>query len=143
MTACVFDAASWPRARGDLVQDGASLTRFDPMDLQRCTFAILLAMFCAAGASAQAEPSKKTEADCYAQQAQLEKDMRAARSRGQMLRRRQLEESLHALQTRCEEVASLQTHEGRVMRQKNVVLQLRLDLDRAEEELRRLMAEKN
>jgi hypothetical protein len=29
------------------------------------------------------------------------------------------------------------------MRQKNVVLQLRIDLDRAEEELRHLMAEKH
>ena len=68
--------------------------------------------------------------------------MRAARSRGQMLRRRQIEENLHALQARCEEAAKKDTHEARVMRQKNAVMQLRIDLDRAEEDLRNLLAEK-
>jgi len=89
-------------------------------------------------ANAQSDSSRKTEADCYAQQASLEKSMRDARSRGQMLRRRQLQESLDALRARCDEIASKDTHEARVMRQKNVVMQLRLDLANAEDELRRI-----
>ena len=106
-----------------------------------CIGPVAFTLFCATQAFAQPAPTK-TEADCYAQQAALEKDMRAARSRGQMLRRRQIEENLHALQARCEEAAKKDTHEARVMRQKNAVMQLRIDLDRAEEDLRNLLAEK-
>ena len=112
------------------------------MNLHLCICALVIGVLCSAQANAQTEPAKKTEADCYAQQAALEKDMRAARSRGQMLRRRQLQESLDALRSRCDEIASQDSHEARVMRQKNVVFQLRIDLDRAEEDLRNLMAEK-
>lgn len=109
------------------------------MRIHLCIGSVALAMLFATPAVAQPKP---TEADCYAQQAALEKDMRAARSRGQMLRRRQIEENLHALQARCEEIAAKDTHEARVMRQKNVILQMRIDLDRAEEDLRKLLAEK-
>ena len=116
-------------------------TWFSHMRTHLCIGSVAIAMLCATQAIAQPKPTK-TEADCYAQQAALEKDMRAARSRGQMLRRRQLEDNLHALQARCDEIASKDTHEGRVMRQKNAVLQLRIDLDRAEEDLRHLLAEK-
>lgn len=118
------------------------LIRFDLMNLHLCIGALAIGVLFSAQANAQSEPSKKTEADCYAQQAALEKDMRAARSRGQMLRRRQLQESLDALRSHCDEIASKDSHEARVMRQKNVVLQLRIDLDRAEEDLRNLVAEK-
>ena len=100
-----------------------------------------IALSCATPGLAQVPPST-AEADCHAQQTALEKDMRAARSRGQMLRRRQIEENLHALQARCAEIAAKDTQEARVMRQKNAVMQLRIDLDRAEEELRKLIAEK-
>jgi len=118
------------------------LIRFDLMNLHLCIGALAMGVLCSLQANAQSEPAKKDEAGCYAQQAALEKDMRAARSRGQMLRRRQLQESLDALRSRCDEIASKDSHEARVMRQKNVVLQLRIDLDRAEEDLRNLMAEK-
>lgn len=112
------------------------------MKLHLCLGIAAIALSCSMHASAQSEPSKKTEADCYKQQAALEKDMNAARSRGQMLRRRQLQDSLDALRALCDEIASQQTHEGRVMRQKNIVMQLRLDLARAEEELREILAQK-
>jgi hypothetical protein len=112
------------------------------MNLHLCIGALAMGVLCSLQANAQSEPAKNDEAGCYAQQAALEKDMRAARSRGQMLRRRQLQESLDALRSRCDEIASKDSHEARVMRQKNVVLQLRIDLDRAEEDLRNLMAEK-
>lgn len=111
------------------------------MRLHLCIGTLGIALLCVTQSIAQQKPSI-TEADCYAQQTALEEEMRAARSRGQMLRRRQLEESLHALQSRCEEVASKDTHEARVMRQKYVVLQRQLDLDRAEEQLRQLLSEK-
>ncbi|SDZ99979.1 DUF1090 family protein [Variovorax sp. YR216] len=112
------------------------------MKLHLCLASLSIGLLVSTQANAQSEPSKKTEADCYAQQAALEKDMRDARSRGQMLRRRQLQESLNALRARCDEIASKETHEARVMRQKNVVMQLRLDLAGAEDELRRLVSEK-
>lgn len=92
-------------------------------------------------ANAQSAPSIRTEGDCYARQAALENDMRDARSRGQMLRRRQLQESLDALLARCDEIGSEDTYEARVMHQKNVIMQLRLDLANAEEELRRTISE--
>lgn len=127
----------------DLVQHVAPSDLIRPMNLHLCLGIAAIGLLFSINATAQSEPSKKkTEADCYAQQAALEKDMQAARSRGQMLRRRQLQESLDALRAHCDEIASQETHEARVMRQKNVVLQLRLDLDRAEEELRRIVAEK-
>lgn len=112
------------------------------MKLHLCLASLAMSLLVSIPANAQSEPSKKTEADCYAQQAALEKDMRDARSRGQMLRRRHLQESLDALRARCDEIASRDTHEARVMRQKNVVMQLRLDLASAEDELRRLVSEK-
>lgn len=113
-----------------------------PMKLHLCLVSLAIGLLASMQANAQSEPSKKTAADCYAQQAALEKDMRDARSRGQMLRRRQLQESLDALRARCDEIASKDTHEARVMRQKNVIMQLRLDLANAEDELRRIIAEK-
>ena len=109
------------------------------LDLRLCG---LVAVACLAAPSYAQEKTAATLADCDKQQAALEKDMRAARSRGQMLRRRQLEESLHALQQRCEEAASLETHEGRVLRQKNLVMQRQLDLAEAQEQLRQLLNEK-
>lgn len=109
------------------------------LDLRLC--ALVAISFCAAPSHAQ-EKTPVSLAECDAQQAALAKDMRAARSRGQMLRRRQLEESLHALQQRCEEAASQETHEARVLRQKYVVMQRQLDLDQAQEQLRQLLKEK-
>lgn len=112
------------------------------MKLHLCLAAAAIGLTFSFQANAQSESPKKTEAECYAQQAALEKNMRDARSRGQMLRRRQLQESLDALRARCDEIASKDTHEARVMRQKNVVMQLRLDLANAEDELRRVVSEK-
>jgi hypothetical protein len=112
------------------------------MKLHLCLASLTVGLLVSMQANAQSEPSKKTEADCYARQSALEKDMRDARSRGQMLRRRQLQESLDALRARCDEIASKDTHEARVMRQKNVIMQLQLDLANAEEELRRIVSEK-
>ena len=112
------------------------------MKLHLCLASLSIGLLLSMQANAQPEPSKKTEADCYAQQAALEKDMRDARSRGQMLRRRQLQESLDALRARCDEIAAKDTHEARVMRQKNVIMQLRLDLANAEEDLRRIVSER-
>lgn len=124
------------------MQHVASNDPNQPMKLHLCLASLAVGVLVSLQANAQSGASEKTEADCYAQQAALEKNMRDARSRGQMLRRRQLQESLDALRARCDEIASRDTHEARVMRQKNVVMQLRLDLANAEEELRRVVSEK-
>lgn len=112
------------------------------MKLYQCIASLAVGLLASMPSYAQSEPSNKTEADCYAQQAALEREMRDARSRGQMLRRRWLQESLDALRTGCDELVSRDTQEARVMRQKNVIIQLRLDLANAEEELRRIASEK-
>lgn len=113
------------------------------MRLRLCLYAMVAALSCASTVSvAQTKADPLTEKECEAQQAQLQRDMRDARSRGQMLRRRGLEETLMTLKARCEEAASKDTHEARVLRQKYEVMQRQLDLDRAQDELRRLLAEK-
>lgn len=61
-----------------------------------------MALALAAPAFAQAaEPAEGAASSCEAEEAALEHDMDLARSRGQMLRRRQLAENLDALRARC------------------------------------------
>ncbi len=104
-------------------------------------------MVFACHAHAQTAPQQQQAAEptdsagCQAQEAALERDIDLARSRGQMLRRRQLGEALTALQARCETLAPAQSRALRIEKLEHEIRQLRLELDRAEEQLRRLKAE--
>ena len=89
-----------------------------------------------------AQPAAPPEGgDCKAQEAALERDMELARSRGQMLRRRQLAEALGALQARCQAIAPARSRETRIEKLEQEIRALRSELDRAEEQLRSLKNE--
>jgi hypothetical protein len=81
------------------------------------------------------------ESDCKVEEAALERDIDVARSKGQMLRRRQLAEALSALQARCQTLAPAQTRAARIENLEQEIRDLRLELDRAEELLRKLKAQ--
>ena len=108
------------------------------MRVKLCFLAVALAL----ANAAIAQPMVQTDnAGCKAEEAALERDINLARSRGQMLRRRQLAEALAALQTHCETLAPEQDRAPRIERLKQEIRQLRLELDHAEEQLRKLKAE--
>ncbi|WP_084217446.1 DUF1090 family protein [Xenophilus azovorans] len=82
-------------------------------------------------------------AACVAERAALERDMQLARSRGQMLRRRQLADTLAALNARCDTLTAPQPQSRaahiRKLEQEIEALQKALDL--ATEQLRQLRSE--
>ncbi|WP_238136698.1 DUF1090 family protein [Variovorax sp. JS1663] len=75
---------------------------------------------------------------CKAEEDALERDIDLARSRGQMLRRQHLAEAMAALQARCKTVTPEQSRAARVERLEQAIRELRLELSRAEEQLRQL-----
>lgn len=110
------------------------------MRLKPCflAFALLLGM----PAFAQNPSTPPPDAgDCKAQEAALERDMELARSRGQMLRRRELADTLSALQQRCKTPVPVVSREARIERLENEVRTLRAELERAEEQLRSAKSE--
>lgn len=65
--------------------------------------------------------------------------MAEARARGQLLRRRELGETLAQVQRECDAIGGSQGELGaRILQQEETVERLRRELRRAEEELRRL-----
>lgn len=86
-----------------------------------------------------AQPADQADnTGCKAEEAALERDINLARSKGQMLRRRQLAEALVALQIRCKTLAPEQSRAARIELLEQHIRELRLELDRAEEQLREL-----
>jgi hypothetical protein len=104
-----------------------------------CLMTIALGL--AAPAIAQAI-DQAGSADCKAEEAALERDIDLARARGQMLHRQQLDEALVALKTRCETLAPEQSRAAHIRKLEAEIRELRLELDRAEEQLRKLKAER-
>jgi hypothetical protein len=108
------------------------------MRVKPCFLALALTL--AAPAFAQSAPAAaplKGE-DCKAQEALLERDIDLARSRGQMLRRRELADALAALQVRCTAPAAPQGREARIERLEQEIRVLRSELEQAESQLRSL-----
>ncbi|WP_269759788.1 DUF1090 family protein [Variovorax sp. E3] len=101
---------------------------------------LALALTLAAPAFAQPAQPLPGE-DCKAQEALLERDMDLARSRGQMLRRRELADALSALQATCKAPAAPQTREARIERLEQDIRLLRSELEQAEAQLRSLRNE--
>jgi len=81
-------------------------------------------------------------ASCQAEEVELERDIDLARSRGQMLRRRQLAESLAALRARCHPSDPSLTRAARIEKLEHDIRQLRAELEHAEEQLRELKSER-
>lgn len=106
----------------------------------RSTFlAMAMAMALAAATPAMAQPTGQVDAAaCKAEEEALEQDMAVARSRGQMLRRRELAETLAALQARCKTLSPAQSRAARIEKLEQEIKELRLELDRAEAQLREL-----
>ncbi|MCR6480459.1 DUF1090 family protein [Variovorax sp. ZS18.2.2] len=110
------------------------------MRIKPCFLALAWAL--AMPAFAQTVPPEPVDAaDCKAQEAVLERDMALARSRGQMLRRRDLGEELAALQMRCVALPPAQGRAARIEKVEQEIRTLRAELERAEEHLRSLKAE--
>ncbi|WP_235505129.1 DUF1090 family protein [Variovorax sp. Root318D1] len=103
--------------------------------------AALLVLSTSAFAQAQAvEPP--SAASCQAEEAALERDIDLARSRGQMLRRRQLAESLSALRTRCQASGPSMSRAARIDKLERDIQLLKAELEQAEEQLRELKNER-
>jgi Protein of unknown function (DUF1090) len=102
----------------------------------------LLAFLAASTLPAFAQPAVPLDrADCPAEEASLQQDIALARSRGQMLRRRQLMETLQKVQEQCAALVPVKDQASRIRRQEQEVAQLRLELERAEAYLNKLKAE--
>ena len=105
------------------------------MGVNPCYLVLLLAL--AAPAIAQTtEPVDDT--NCNSEKAAIEREMDLARSKGQMLRRRQLAETLVAVQARCENLSPERRRAANIEKLEGEIRELRKDLDHAEEELRKL-----
>jgi hypothetical protein len=99
----------------------------------------VLAIALALAIPAVAQPAAPADAaDCKAEEAALEQGIDLARSKGQMLRRRQLAEALTALQARCNTVAPQENRPARIEKLEHEIRELRLELERAESQLREL-----
>ncbi|MEJ7686328.1 MAG: DUF1090 family protein [Variovorax sp.] len=108
------------------------------MGMKLCFSIIALAFTSVAAAQSTAPGAIAT---CKADATALEGDIDLARSKGQLLRQRQLAQQLTALQTRCGTLAPEEERAARAERLREEIRQLRLELDRAQEQLRRLRAE--
>jgi chaperonin cofactor prefoldin len=92
-------------------------------------------------AVAQPTAQMDSSTECQAEKAAIDRDMELARSKGQMLRRRQLAEALATLQARCETLAPEQSRAANIESLEKEIRELRKELDHAEEQLRRLKSE--
>lgn len=108
------------------------------MRLKTGLLAITLLVLANASFAQAAEPADA--ASCKAEEASLDQDIAQARARGQMLRRRQLSDALVALQAHCDAMMAAKDPATQIKRQEQEVQQLRLELERAEAQLRKLKA---
>lgn len=94
-----------------------------------------------AASSSFAQATEPTDAaSCKAEEATLDQDIAQARARGQMLRRRQLSDALAALHVHCDAIMAAKDPATQIQRQEQEVQQLRIELERAEAQLRKLKA---
>jgi hypothetical protein len=102
-----------------------------------CT--LVIAITVAGFAIAQPANPVDNHTSCTAEKADVEKRMEVARSKGQMLLRRQLA----ALQSSCQPLAVDKGHTANIERLEKEVRALRAELEAAEEQLRKLKSEAN
>jgi hypothetical protein len=116
-----------------------NILSFPSVRMKSCFLALSLA--CAAAAFAEPSTDPRDSAGCQAEEASLQQDIALARSRGQMLRRRQLADALAALRKHCENLPPITDRATLIRRQDQEVQLLRAELERAEAYLRKLKAE--
>lgn len=110
------------------------------MRVSLCTLAFLVGPLVALSAPvlAQRPAAPVGDAACAAQLAATEAEIDDARARGRMLLRRELDKQLAALQARCNASPAQASRAARIERLEQEVEALRAELERAEEQLRRL-----
>lgn len=119
---------------------------YRPMPLRRRTLALrraarIAVLWAAAGTAGMAPaqlPAPAADAACQAEAASLGLDMEAARSKGQMLRHRQLADQRAALSARCPMPAPAANRAEQVQRLEQAIRQLKSELQKAEADLARL-----
>ncbi len=116
-----------------------NILSFPPVRMKSCFLALSLA--CATSTFAQPSTDPRDSAGCQAEEASLQQDIALARSRGQMLRRRQLADALTALRKHCENLPPITDRATLIRRQDQEVQLLRAELERAEAYLYKLKAE--
>lgn len=110
----------------------------------RCCFCTwVLAIALPGFASAQPVGPVGDNTSCTAEKADVEKRMEVARSKGQMLLRRQLADQLVMLQSSCQSLAVDPSRAASVERLEKEVRALRAELEAAEAQLRKLKGEAN
>ena len=107
----------------------------------RCCCIVAVVLVAGGSAIAQAPSVAADNAACHAQKADVEQRMELARSKGQMLLRRQLAEQLATLQAGCKALPADQSRAANIERLEKEVRALRAQLDIAEEQLRKLKSE--
>ena len=105
------------------------------MRAKLCNLAIALTL---AGPAIAQQTAQVDKAKCDVEQAAIERDMDLARSKGQMLQRRQLAEALAAVQSRCETLSPDQRRAADIERLEKEIRDLHKELDDAQEKLRKL-----
>jgi chromosome segregation ATPase len=105
--------------------------------MRACVFFLAFSLGLSASVWAQA-PQPAGAPDCPAEQAALEADIEVARTKGQMLRRQQLAQTLQALQARCAAATTGQSRATQIQALQERIRDLRKDLDQAEAQLRTL-----
>lgn len=88
-----------------------------------------------------AAPAMAQPAACGAERASIEHEMEVARSKGQMLQRRQLAERLATLPADCQPAHSDPSHAADIKRLEQEIAELRAALDQAEAQLHKLKSE--
>lgn len=104
-----------------------------------CAWAIAMAL--SGSVIAQSTHKVDNQPPCSAEKTEVEKRMELARSKGQMLLRRQLADQLAALQTDRKPVPADQGRLANIERLKKEVRTLKAALETAEEQLRQLKSE--
>lgn len=104
-----------------------------------CTWVIAMAL--AGSAIAQSANTADHNPPCSAEKAEIERRMELARSKGQMLLRRQLADQLGTLQAGCKPLPADQGRVANIERLEKEVRSLKAELDAAEEQLRKLKSE--
>jgi hypothetical protein len=102
---------------------------------------MVVAMALAGSAIAQPTVAVHDSTSCAAEQAELEKRMDLARSKGRMLLRQQLADQLATLQQDCLPHSADQGSAANIQRLEKKVRALRTELEAAEEQLRKLKGE--
>ena len=104
-----------------------------------CAWAIAMAL--SGSAIAQSTSKVDNKPPCSAEKAEVERRMELARSKGQMLLRRQLADQLATLESGCQSFPADQSRLAKIERLEKEVRTLKAALETAEEQLRQLKSE--